>query len=106
MACGSSWSSRSIRSAAGSRTSSGGAAITISGTLFSPLRGFTGSGAVGFTPNADDDSHSNYFLVPNLAFTYRDHGLPFVDVIGVTVYGNGGMNTDYPAREAFCGSGA
>ena len=79
--------------------------LQISGTLFSPLRGFTGSGAVGFTPNADDESHSNYFVVPNLAFTYRDHGLPFVDVIGVTVYGNGGMNTDYPARagSAFCG---
>jgi len=76
------------------------AELAISGTLFSPLRGYTGSGAQGFspTPNGVHDSDSNYFPVPNLAFTYRDHGLPFVDVIGVTVYGNGGMNTDYPGN--------
>ena len=78
--------------------------FTMSGTVFSPSRGFTGSGGPGFTPDGNRDSHSNYFLVPNMAFTYRDHGLPFVDVIGVTVYGNGGMNTDYPAAGggAFC----
>lgn len=73
------------------------AEFTMSGTVFAPSRGVTGSGGPGFTPDGNRDSHSNYFLVPNMAFTYRDHGLPFVDVIGVTVYGNGGMNTDYPA---------
>jgi long-chain fatty acid transport protein len=71
--------------------------LDVSGTVFSPSRGFTGGGTPGFTPLGNVDSHSNYFLVPNLAFTYRDHGLPFVDVIAVTVYGNGGMNTDYPS---------
>lgn len=71
--------------------------LTLSGTLFSPRRGFTGSGAPGLTPDGVSDSDNNYFPIPNLAFTYRDHGLPFVDVIGVTVYGNGGMNTDYAA---------
>jgi long-chain fatty acid transport protein len=81
--------------------------LAISGTLFSPLRGYTGSGTPGVTPNGEYDSDSNYFPVPNLAFTYRDHGLPFVDVIGVTVYGNGGMNTDYPAvaGSIACGGG-
>lgn len=64
--------------------------LTVSGTLFSPLRSY------GVSPGGDEyDSKDNYFPVPNLAFTYRDHGLPFVDVIGVTVYGNGGMNTAY-----------
>lgn len=71
--------------------------LTVSGTLFSPSRSYdlsvAGPGVAG-----EVDSKGNYFPVPNLAFTYRDHGLPFVDVIGVTVYGNGGMNTEYPAN--------
>ncbi|MFN3622714.1 MAG: OmpP1/FadL family transporter [Hyphomicrobium sp.] len=80
--------------------------LTVSGTLFSPLRSYSVSGA-GPTPAGEFDSKGNYFPVPNLAFTYRDHGLPFVDVIGVTVYGNGGMNTEYPANlfSAFGSSG-
>jgi long-chain fatty acid transport protein len=77
--------------------------LDIAGTVFSPSRGFTGSGDPGFTPDGNHDSHSNYFLVPNLAFTYRNHGLSFIDVIGVTVYGNGGMNTDYPAAPGSIG---
>lgn len=80
--------------------------LTVSGTLFSPLRSYSVSGP-GPTPEGTFDSKGNYFPVPNLAFTYRDHGLPFVDVIGVTVYGNGGMNTAYPANlfSAFGSSG-
>lgn len=75
--------------------------LTISGTLFSPSRSYsiTGPGAGEF------DSKDEYFPVPNLAFTYRNHGLPFVDVIGVTVYGNGGMNTAY-ADNVFAGFGS
>lgn len=63
--------------------------LTLSGTLFSPWRSYTPEGS------AEVESKGNYFAVPNLAFTYRDHGLSFIDVIGVTVYGNGGMNTAY-----------
>lgn len=69
--------------------------LTISGTLFSPWRSYSVTGP-GPGPFGEIDSKGNYFPVPNLAFTYRDHGLPFIDVIGVTVYGNGGMNTAYP----------
>jgi long-chain fatty acid transport protein len=65
--------------------------LTVSGTLFSPWREFSVSDPGG----GSFDSKGNYFPVPNLAFTYRNHGLSFVDVIGVTVYGNGGMNTEY-----------
>ncbi len=80
--------------------------LTVSGTLFSPWRTYGVSGP-GPTPEGEFDSKGNYFPVPNVAFTYRDHGLPFVDVIGVTVYGNGGMNTAYPANlfSAFGSSG-
>ncbi|MDP1911004.1 MAG: hypothetical protein Q8K85_22100, partial [Hyphomicrobium sp.] len=57
--------------------------LTVSGTLFSPWRSYSVSGT-GPTPEGEFDSKGNYFPVPNVAFTYRDHGLPFVDVIGVT----------------------
>jgi long-chain fatty acid transport protein len=79
--------------------------VDVSGTLFSPLRQVTGSGTAGFTPDGTVESDSNYFIVPNLAFTYKNHGLPFVDVIAVTLYGNGGMNTDYPAIPRLGGDG-
>lgn len=71
--------------------------LSIAGTLFSPRRSFTGSGAPGFTPDGEVTSGSDYFLIPNLAYTYRTPGLALFDVVGLTVYGNGGMNTDYSA---------
>jgi long-chain fatty acid transport protein len=76
--------------------------LTVSGTLFSPSRSYE------LTPGGGEfDSKGNYFPVPNLAFTYRNHGLSFVDVIGVTVYGNGGMNTEYPgSASALTGLGS
>jgi len=76
---------------------------SVSATVFSPLREYTGSGDPGFTPNGTFESNSDYFLIPNLATTYRPHDLGFVDVIGFTVYGNGGMNTDYPAKQGSAG---
>ncbi len=53
--------------------------------LFSPDRGFS-RGAVYH------DSNSNYFLVPNLSYN-----LPLANgnVLNISMYGNGGMNTDY-----------
>ncbi len=55
--------------------------------IFSPDRGFT----VGGT---DFDSGSNYFPVPNISYN-----LPLANgnVFNISMYGNGGMNTDYPA---------
>jgi len=70
----------------------------ISASLFSPDRGFTGSGgnpAFNFVPNGEVDSKSNYFVIPNFAISKGLHGNPLFDVIGFSVSGNGGMNTDY-----------
>jgi len=55
--------------------------------IFSPRRGFTVGGA-------DFDSGSNYFPAPNLSYN-----LPLANgnVFNISMYGNGGMNTDYPA---------
>lgn len=80
--------------------------VTAAVSAFSPRREFEGSGAFGFTPNGVVESDTDWFAVPNLAASYRLAPNPFVDVIGFSVYGSGGMNTDYPgvARGVF-GSG-
>jgi long-chain fatty acid transport protein len=65
--------------------------------LFSPQREASRTGSTGFGPfpaiNGSSDSDSNYFLIPELGYTHQvNNNL----ALGVTVYGNGGMNTDYP----------
>lgn len=64
--------------------------------LFSPTRESTGSGTPGLTPLGDVDSNTLYFFVPNSALSYHLPPNPFVDVVGMALYGNG-ANTDYPA---------
>ncbi|MHB1052575.1 MAG: OmpP1/FadL family transporter [Thiobacillus sp.] len=57
--------------------------------LFSPIREYSRTG--GAMPGSVE-SDSNYFLVPE--FGYNQMINPNL-ALGVTVYGNGGMNTDY-----------
>jgi long-chain fatty acid transport protein len=57
--------------------------------MFSPIRE---AERVGGVLNANSESNSNYFLVPE--FGYNRMLNPNL-ALGVTVYGNGGMNTDY-----------
>lgn len=63
--------------------------------LFSPTRELVGSGDPGLTPLGKVDSNTLEFFIPNLAAAYRVSGNPFVDVVGVTVWGNG-ASTNYP----------
>jgi long-chain fatty acid transport protein len=59
-------------------------------SLFSPRREAT----AGYAGNTNVKSESNYFAVPEFGYNKminKDLSL------GVTVYGNGGMNSDYPA---------
>lgn len=70
--------------------------VTAAVSAFSPRREFEGGLAPGFTPAGRVESDTNWFAVPNLAASYRLAPNPFVDVIGVSIYGSGGMNTDYP----------
>lgn len=58
--------------------------------LFSPKRSATTMGQSG---PIDTSSDSNYFLVPEFGFNRVVNDRSSV---GVTVYGNGGMNTNYP----------
>ena len=73
-----------------------GTEASIAASLFSPRREVE-SPAFGGTV----ESGSNYFVVPNLAASYRFAPNPYVDVIGFTVYGNGGMNADWPSYPNF-----
>jgi long-chain fatty acid transport protein len=74
--------------------------------IFSPRRSYerTGANADEVTPandrtilNGSVDSDKNYFLVPEFGYNVQHS-----DKIGLnlTVYGNGGMNTEYPASES------
>jgi long-chain fatty acid transport protein len=70
---------------------------------FSPHRSAERSGAALPSLNGRVDSDSTNFLVPELAFNKMVN--PDL-ALGVTVYGNGGMNTDYPQGNFNCGAGA
>lgn len=67
--------------------------------LFSPRREYTVQGAPSTAPGAFPlkpgtvESDSEYFPVPTIGW---NHKLDNNQSIGVTVFGNGGMNTDYP----------
>jgi len=71
--------------------------------LFMPKRGATRSGANFAGMNGEAESGSSSFVVPE--FGYNRQISPST-AVGLTVYGNGGMNTDYPATGFNCGSGA
>lgn len=73
-----------------------GTEASIAASLFSPRREVESPAFGGIV-----ESGSDYFIVPNLAASYRFAPNPFVDVVGFTVYGNGGMNTDWPSYPNF-----
>ncbi|MDX1823855.1 MAG: outer membrane protein transport protein [Thiohalomonadales bacterium] len=70
--------------------------------LFSPSpRGYKVTGAPTTTPPAgfpmepgDFESDNDFFIIPHFAYNWM---LNADSSVGVTVYGNGGMNTEYPA---------
>ena len=64
--------------------------------LFSPTRSAERTGGAAFGLDGKADSDSKYFGIPELALNYMLQ--PNVS-LGVTVYGNGGMNTDYPGGQ-------
>jgi long-chain fatty acid transport protein len=70
--------------------------------LFSPIREASRVGGLAGTAESD----SNYFLVPEFGYNRMVNNSL---ALGVTVYGNGGMNTDYPGGQiaaGSCGAGA
>ncbi len=74
-------------------------------TLFSPRRDVTVTGA-GMLAAGKTKSDSDYFLMPNMAYARQ---IDAQSAWGVALYGNGGMNTNYPAVTrllAECGGGS
>jgi len=75
--------------------------------IFSPSpRGYTasnpGPGATFPLFPQSVDSDSDYFLIPSFAYNWAINA---DSTVGVTVYGNGGMNTDYSATANVFGAG-
>ncbi len=66
--------------------------LDVGATLFSPRReaSRTGSGPAGL--DGSSDSEADYFLVPEFGYNRM---VTNELALGVTVYGNGGLNTDY-----------
>lgn len=87
-----------------------GQKMDVGAALFSPLRQYTitgnpsgGMGTFGLAPGTIK-SDSNYFLIPHFGANWI---LDADSTIGLAIYGNGGMNTDYPAfNNAYCGGPA
>lgn len=77
-----------------------GSRLDLGADLFSPRReaSRTGLGTLDGTV----DSDSKYFLIPEFGYNRMvSNDL----ALGITVYGNGGMNTDYAGNQINCGAG-
>lgn len=70
--------------------------------LFSPNRSMTRTNSAGGFGDASVKSDKNIFVVPEIGFNRAVNDKLGV---GVTVYGNGGMNTDYAGGQLNCGQG-
>ncbi len=68
--------------------------------LFSPRRNISRTGS-GVGLNGSSDSGSNLHYVPEFGYNKM---LGWDMAVGVTVYGNGGMNTDYPGGQIAAGT--
>lgn len=75
--------------------------LDLGADLFSPRREASRTGSAGLDGSANSDS--KYFLIPEFGYNRMVNN----DLaLGVTVYGNGGMNTNYPGGQINCGGGA
>ena len=61
-------------------------------TLFSPFRSYSATGTALVAPGSYD-SNDNYFVVPNMAYSSP---IDADSSWGIALYGNGGMNTNWP----------
>lgn len=75
----------------------------IGGAVFMPYRGYEASGA-GFVARPSVDSDANIFIMPNFALIRQ---IDEQSAWGISVYGNGGMNTTYAnVANPACGGGS
>jgi long-chain fatty acid transport protein len=84
--------------------------ITTSTSFFNLRGGFSSVGAGGFTADGAHTSERDLAIIPNLAGNWRVNW-GFADAVALTVYGNGGVMTQYgnmvsPTCTALGGAGA
>ncbi len=87
-----------------------GKRLDVAAAIFSPLREYTvegmpsgAPGTFGLNPRTTE-SNRNYFLVPSIGYVAPINANASW---GISLYGNGGMNTDYPNfPNAFCPPGS
>lgn len=65
----------------------------VGAALFAPFRSYDATGTMLVAPGSYD-SRDNYFLVPHIALSRQ---IDLDSAWGFALYGNGGMNTDWPA---------
>lgn len=76
-----------------------GARLDLGLDVFSPRRSVSRTGSGGGMLDFSVDSDSNYFFIPEVGYTAMlSRDLAW----GVTVFGNGGMNTDYSGGQLNC----
>ncbi len=80
-----------------------GSRLDVGVAWFSPVRDAERSGSMMPTLNGKVDSDQENFLVPEMGYN-RMLGNDLS--LGLTVYGNGGMNTTYPQGNFNCGGGS
>ncbi|WP_210432321.1 OmpP1/FadL family transporter [Iodidimonas gelatinilytica] len=70
-------------------------------SMFSPQRAVTASGGgdFGFPPDGRVESGNELFVIPHFGVSYR---LDDKNSVGFAIYGNGGMNTEFPAFDRQC----
>jgi long-chain fatty acid transport protein len=68
--------------------------------FFSPRRGYSITGSSNPALNQAQESEFGFFVVPSMGVNFV---LPWNDTFGISVYGNGGMNTEY-AKAVFGGA--
>ncbi len=81
-----------------------GRQLQVGGSLFTPYRDYTATGTLNVAPGKFD-SKQNDFVVPNIAYSSP---IDLDSAWGLAVYGNGGMNTNWPVMAntaPACGGG-
>ena len=62
----------------------------------------TAAGFINAAPGEEVESDSDFFLIPHIGYNWQ---IDDTTTVGVAVYGNGGMNTDYQAADTPFGAG-
>ena len=75
---------------------------TVTGTPQPPSASLPFGSMINATPGTKYESDNDFFLIPHFAYNWQ---LDEDSTAGVTVYGNGGMDTEYPAASTPGGAG-